>query len=295
MITSKRPTRAHARAYLALGLGWLCSLTACAHHAPHEHVHAQHQPAPGTIQVTGVGEAHGAPDVARSSIGVEARALSVQEALQRANAQIAQIIQALKAQGIADADLQTQGFSVSYDREYQPPTPLGALPQASAAAVSTSAAAPAPRGKKAAGPEAAPAAEIAATPAPAPARGSYVVNNQLQVTVRDVNKLGDVLSAATAAGANNIWGISFDLSDKQPLIDKARALAIESAKRDAERVATLSGVKLGKLLRVTDGELGAGAPVATMRAYSAANVAVPVERGELTVDHRVSVEYAIGE
>ena len=294
MITSKRLTRTHARAYLALGLGWLCSLTACAHHAPHEHVHARHEPAPGTIQVTGVGEAHGAPDVARSSIGVEARAPSVQEALQRANAQIAQIIQALKAQGIADADLQTQGFSVNYDREYQPPAPLGATPQPTAATASV-AAAPAPRGKKAASTEAAPAAEIAAAPAPAPARGSYVVNNQLQVTVREVNKLGDVLSAATAAGANNIWGISFDLSDKQPLVDKARALAIESAKRDAERVAALSGVKLGKLLRVTDGEMGAGAPVATMRAYSAANVAVPVERGELTIDHRVNVEYAIGE
>ncbi|HKO94066.1 MAG TPA: SIMPL domain-containing protein [Polyangiaceae bacterium] len=293
MITSKRLTRTHARAYLALGLGWLCSLTACAHHAPQEHVHARHEPAPGTIQVTGVGEAHGAPDVARSSIGVEARAPSVQEALQRANAQIAQIIQALKAQGIAEADLQTQGFSVNYDREYQPPAPLGAVPQASAT-TATSAAAPAPRGKKATATEVAPVSEIAA-PAPAPARGSYVVNNQLQVTVREVSKLGDVLSAATAAGANNIWGISFDLSDKQPLVDKARALAIESAKRDAERVATLSGVKLGKLLRVTDGEMGAGAPVATMRAYSAANAAVPVERGELTIDHRVSVEYAIGE
>jgi uncharacterized protein YggE len=294
MITSKRLTRAHAHAYLALGLGWLCSLTACAHQAPHEHVHTATEHAPGTIQVTGVGEARGAPDLARSSIGVEARAPSVQEALQRANAQIAQIIQALKAQGIADADLQTQGFSVNYDREYQPPLPLGATPQAAAGTASASAAAPAPRAKKAVSAEAAPVSEVAA-PAPAPARGSYVVSNQLQVTVREVSKLGDVLTAATAAGANNIWGISFDLSDTQPLVDKARALAIERAKRDAERVAALSGVKLGKLLRITDGELGGGAPVPMMQAYRAADVAVPVERGELTIDHRVSVEYAIGE
>jgi uncharacterized protein len=287
---SKRLTRVGARVYVALGLGWLCSLTACAHQGQHEHVHTPAELERGTIQVTGVGEARGAPDVARSSIGVEARAPSVKEALQQANAQIAQIIQVLKAQGIAEADLQTHGFSVNYDREYVPPSPLSAVPQAPAPSSSA-----APAGRKAAvAATAAPAAEIAAG-APAPARGSYVVHNQLQVTVREVSKLGDVLSAATAAGANNVWGISFDLADKRALLDKARALAIENAKRDAERVAALSGVKLGKLLRITDGASGAGAPMANMRTYAAADMAVPVERGELMVDHQVSVEYAIAE
>ena len=288
MSTSKGTMRAGSQSAQSMASGlWLAACTllvACAHQGHHEHSHVPHER--GTIQVSGVGEAHGAPDVARSSIGVEARAPSVQDALRQANAQIAQIIQALKAQGVADADLQTHGFSVAYDREYVQPAPASA-----AAAVAP---APAPRAamKKGATVEAAPVAEVAPAPAPSP-RGSYVVTNQLQVTVRDVSKLGEVLSAATAAGANNIWGISFDLADTSALVEKARAEAIEHAKRDAERVASLSGVKLGKLLRVSDGTSGGGGPVPMMRAYAAE--AVPVERGELTVYHHVSLEYAIAE
>ncbi|HEX6245746.1 MAG TPA: SIMPL domain-containing protein [Polyangiales bacterium] len=291
---SKGAQRASSLAARSMVSGlWLaaCSLwAACAHQGHHEHAHVPHEH--GTIQVGGVGEARGAPDVARSSIGVEARASSVQDALRQANAQITQIIQALKGQGIADADLQTHGFSVAYERDYVQPVQPSAAP--AAAAPAPGAPAPAVRGamKKSATVEAAPV--VAETPAPAPnPRGAYVVTNQLQVTVRDVAKLGDVLTAATTAGANNIWGISFDLADKTPLVEKARAKAIENAKRDAERVASLSGVKLGKLLRVNDGASGGGGPVPMMRAYAAE--AVPVERGELTVDHQVSLEYAIAE
>jgi uncharacterized protein YggE len=279
---------------VATGL-WLSSgLGACAHQHHQGQGHAHAHEARGTILVSGAGEARGAPDVARSSIGVEARAASVQDALRQANAQITQILGALKAQGVADADLQTQGFSVSFEREYVPPgppvAPTGPAAEAPAARALVA------HGKKpaAVAAEVAPVPVAPAPPAPAAQRGSYLVNNQLEVTLRDVSKLGDVLNAATTAGANNIWGISFDLSDKRPLLDKARAQAIENAKRDAARVAELSGVKLGKLLRVTDGAVSGGGPVPMMRmqAYGADN-SVPVQRGELSVSHQVSLEYAI--
>lgn len=291
MIMSERMWRA------VTGLWLTCSLSACAHQGHHQHAYAHK--AQGSIAVTGTGEARGAPDVARSSIGVEARASSVQDALRQANALMTQITQALKAQGVADSDLQTHGFSISFEREYTPQPNVAPAASVAPAAAAEVAARPAlARGKKpaAAAELVAPPAPVEPAPAPEPARrGSYVVNNQLEVTVRNVDKLGDVLSAATAAGANNIWGINFDLSDKRPLLDKARAEAIENAKRDAARVAELSGVKLGKVLRVTDGAQSGGGPVPMLRAQAYAADSVPVERGELTVGHQVSVEYAIGE
>jgi uncharacterized protein YggE len=274
-------TRMHR---FALGLALAQGLAACAHGGGHTHA----QPARGTISVTGSGEARGTPDVVRTSIGVEARAAHAQEALTAANAQIAQVIKALKELGVADSDLRTHGFSISYDREYMAPAP--------AALSSVEPSVPtAARGKRQAG------AEIASAPvepqptAPQPTRGSYVVNNQLEVTLRDVSKLGVLLSTATAAGANNIWGINFDLADKRPLIEKARAQAIENALADATRVAALAGVKLGKIVSVSDGVLGGPVPMGAMREKSVASNAVPVQEGELTVSHQVSVEVAIAE
>lgn len=260
------------------------SLGACAHQ--HEGMHTHGSAEPRTIEVTGAGEAHGAPDVVRTSVGVEARAANAQEALQEANARIAQVIKTLKDLGIADVDLRTHGFSVSYDREYVAPNP----PQLPPSTEVTPAAGA--RGKKQA------SAEVATPPAtlpmPAPTRGSYIVNNQLEVTLREVAKLGALLSAVTASGANNIWGINFDLADKQPLVEKARAQAIENALADATRVAALTGVKLGKIVRVSDGAQGSGpGPIAVFREKAMASNSVPVQEGELTVSHQVALEIAI--
>ncbi len=265
---------------LALALG----LSACAHGGG-EHMHAQ--AVDRTIAVTGSGEAHGAPDVVRTSIGVEARAAHAQEALTAANAQIAQVIKVLKELGVADSDLRTHGFSVSYDREYVAPLPA-AVPSVELSAP------PAARSKRQAGSEIT-SAPVEPPPAPQPTRGSYVVNNQLEVTLRDVSKLGALLSTATSAGANNIWGINFDLADKRPLIEQARKQAIENALADAARVAALAGVKLGKIVSVSDGVQGGPVPFGRMSEKSMASNSVPVQEGELTVSHQVSLEIEIAE
>jgi uncharacterized protein len=268
---------------LLLSLSFAQGLSACAHH----HHHDAHAPVSGprTIAVTGAGEARGAPDIVRTSIGIEVRATSAPEALQEANARAAQVIKTLKEFGIAETDLRTHGFSVSYDREYAPPAP----PPAPIS--SEPAPAPAVRGKKLASAETttAPAASAAA-----PARGSYVVNNQLEVTLRETGKLGALLAAVTSSGANNIWGINFDLADKEPLVEKARAQAVENALADAKRVAALTGVKLGKIVRVNDGaQSGGPGPIAVYREKAMSSNSVPVQEGELTISHQVSVELLI--
>jgi uncharacterized protein YggE len=272
----------------AQGFWWACAALAlsaagCAHQHHGCAVPRGHAAGAGGIYVSGSGEAKGKPDLARTSVGIEVRAPSAQQATEQANTQMANLVKLLKSLGVADADLRTHGFSVSYDRDYVPPRPLEAP-----ASMPAPAAEPAPKGAKR--PAAAPQTDVA--PAPAQ-RGSYVVTNMVEVTIRAIDRLGEVLGSVTAAGANNVWGISFDIEDKRPLIEQARAQAFERAKADAARVAELAGVTLGRIVEVSDAAAGGSVRPEFGGALRAQSMDVPVERGELTITHQVTVRYAI--
>ena len=78
-----------------------------------------------------------------------------------------------------------------------------------------------------------------------PVGTSYVVDNTVYVTVRDLANLGKLLDTAISAGANNIYGISFDIADKETVLAQARELAIKDAEAKAQSVAAVAGVTLG--------------------------------------------------
>jgi uncharacterized protein YggE len=268
------------------GLTVVFGLTAfaggCAHHhAGHHDRHHGGAADDGTgLTVIGIGEAKAAPDVARSSIGIEVRDESAEAATQRANERMTAVIAALKTAGVADADLRTHDFSISFERDFTPPQPVVQVQPA-----------PATKGAR----TATAAAAQPTPPAPVEPRGIYRVSNTVEVTVRDISKVSQVLTAATRAGANNVWGVSFELSDRTPLHQKAREQAIVQARHDAEQLAKLTGVKLGRILVVDDQATGAGQPTygRAMRLEKAADSAVPIEQGELTVTHQVRLVYAL--
>jgi uncharacterized protein len=260
--------RANLIAAVYLGsLGALGSLVGCSHH--HHTRHGGHAEGFSSgISVSGTGEAFGAPDIARTTAGVEVRGNTAEEATSFATVQMEKLLDALKASGIAPADLRTQGYSVSYERDYVPqPQPMPARS----------------------------VGRMASSAAPAQPSGRYLVTNSVEITVRHVAELGRVLSAAIGAGANNVWGISFDIENKEPLVTKAREAAFAQARARAERIAALSGVELGPLVAVDDS--GEGGRVIGVRAASAMSLreAVPVERGELAVSHTVQLQFALGE
>jgi uncharacterized protein YggE len=252
----------------------------CAVHHPHAH-HGGNAEGTG-LSVTGSGEAKGAPDIARSSIGIEVRANTSEEATKQANERMSAVLSALKGAGVADADLRTHDFSVSFERDYTPPPPVAAVE-------------PVPPPAK--GTTRHPLATTAAAPA-APesaVRGSYRVSNTVEVTVRDVSKVSAVLTAATTAGANNVWGINFDVSDREPLHAKAREQAITRAKQSAAQLAQLTGVTLGRIITIDD-QADVGGIQPRMYRAAAMNEAsdaaqVPVEGGELTITHQVRLVY----
>lgn len=80
----------------------------------------------------------------------------------------------------------------------------------------------------------------------------YHVSNQASITVRDLTKIGSVLDAAIAVGANNIYGVTFDLSDKSSIESQARAKALDNARGKAEEFARLTGTVLGPVIAVSE-------------------------------------------
>jgi uncharacterized protein len=263
-------SRFTAPAYSVCLLALACAaLPACASHGKRTIV-TSNGPVHG-VTVTGSGKANGKPDVARTTVGVETRAGSAEEAVADVNARMARVVTALKQAGVAEADLRTSTVSLNFERNPEPPRPLE----------------PAPAGATKAAPTTPP-------PAPAAPAGFYVATNNVEVTVRNLDRAGQVLSAATAAGANQMFGIRFELEDPSALLSVAREKAVADARARAEKLARLAGVELGKAISITEQDGGSSGPMpafAMMRSEAAS--AAPVERGELTVTASVQIVYAL--
>jgi len=83
-----------------------------------------------------------------------------------------------------------------------------------------------------------------ATPAE-PDDPDYVVTHTLTVTIRNIDSVGEVIEAATEAGANQTHGVFFGIEDRETLYIEALALAIADAKVKAEAIAEVLGVEIG--------------------------------------------------
>jgi uncharacterized protein YggE len=82
---------------------------------------------------------------------------------------------------------------------------------------------------------------------------SYTAQNQVNATVHDLAKVGQVIDDAVAAGANLANGISFQLSDQNQGVDQALADAVANAKSKAEAIAAATDAALGPIVQVTEG------------------------------------------
>ncbi len=76
----------------------------------------------------------------------------------------------------------------------------------------------------------------------------YEINQQLQVKIRDLEKIGAVIQEATNAGANDVSQLQLTIDDQDKLKEEARNQAIEKAKVKAEALTSQLGVKLGKVI-----------------------------------------------
>lgn len=123
----------------------------------------------------------------------------------------------------------------------------------------------------------------------------YRVSNQVNVKIRDINQVGDVLAAATDAGANSIYGVSFSVADPEALLQQARAAAMADAAKRAQSLAQLGNVALGGITTISESYGAAAFPMAATASY-AMDMAAPVPSinpGQLSFEVQVQVTYAI--
>lgn len=258
-------------AALAALVGTNSFLTGCASRASEPHAGARDH----AIVVVGIGKVHAKPDVARIQIGVESRAATVEEANRQNTEQMTRLLGALRGAQIAEKDLRTSNYSINFERN-EPPVPA-AMPMPAPTS------APRPGGAKAGG--------VPSGAAPQPAAGHYRVSNNVQVSVRDLARVGAVLDAAVAVGANNVWGVSFELEDHSAVAQQMREKAIADATERAASLAKLGRVKLGEVISISE-IVGGGRGIAPQMA-SFAKDGTPVESGELTLEGQIEVVYAL--
>jgi uncharacterized protein YggE len=207
-----------------------------------------------TLTVTGQGSASAAPDIGAVRAAVETDGKTAAEALATNSALAAQVIETLKAAGVAARDIRTSGLIVQ---------PLYGDSSGSQRRRS-------------------------------PEVVGYRVINAVMVTIRDPGAMGAVLDSVVRSGANRIDSISFGLSDDSALGDEARRAAVTDAKRRASVLAEAAGVALVRVLSIADGGAGGPPVVLHRGAMMAEAAAVPIETGESTVRANVTMVWEIG-
>ena len=120
----------------------------------------------------------------------------------------------------------------------------------------------------------------------------YQMSERLQITVRDLDKAGDVVDTATAKGATNVDGMWFEVSDPAKAMDQARAAAITQARTSAAAMAAAAGVSLGDVVSIS--ESSASYPTPYPMAGAIRDTATPVQPGTQDVQATVTVIFAIG-
>jgi uncharacterized protein YggE len=232
--------------------------------------------APGDtlLTVNAEGRSFHAPDLAVFNAGVTTQGKTAAAALGENSRAMTEVIAALKRAGIAERDIQTSNLSIN---------PLYSDPNRDAML----------------------AARTAGQPYVPPAQPAvpqiigYQATNTVSVRQRDLKNFGKVIDTLAAAGANQINGPMFQMDDAEPALNEARLDAVKTARERAELYATATGLKIVRILSLSEGGGYYGPPpVAFAKAERAAAPApppppAPVQPGELQQTASVTVLYEL--
>lgn len=162
-----------------------------------------------TINITGTGEAYAKPDLAIVDFSVVNTGTTVDAALTKNTQAMNKVIEYIKSQGVEDKDLKTTSFNIYPQYEYQ-------------------------------------RVQIEIYPYPPGKRvlTGYEVSQQLQVKIRDLAKVGNIIQGAASNGANQIGDLQFTIDKLEDIQKQAREDAINEAKDKANILASQLGVKI---------------------------------------------------
>ncbi len=211
-------------------------------------------PAVPAIVVTGSAEVAAAPDRAMVSLGAVVESKQAQDA-QKQIAQIMQrVVKDIKAQGVPNEKIRTAGLSLN--PVYSHPAPRsGQEPEA-------------------------------------PRIIGYRAANTVRVQVDDLERVGAVIDAGIAAGANQLSSLTFDLRDDLTYREQALQLAAREARRKAEAIAAALSLQVGEVIEIR--EEGAPASYPMERRLAAPSAAgTPIQPGQVQVSAGVQVRFRL--
>ena len=214
------------------------------------------------IWVSGIGAKEVEADVAVISLGVESREKTVAEARGAAAEAMTSVLDALSALGVADDDVVTTSLNIYPIQvwiEVEDDDGYHSEPRIT----------------------------------------GYTVNNQVRVTVRDIEMADEVIDTAAEVGGDliRINHVSFTVGDPAAHSDEIRRLAVEDAKAKAELYAEAFGVELGPVVFMQ--ESSGGAPVEygpvqlEMAMARAADFSTPIESGDINLSITIQAGFSI--
>lgn len=209
------------------------------------------------LTVNAEGRATRAPDVAVFTAGVASTGTTAGQALSANAAAMNRVIAALEKAGVASRDIQTSNLSLN---------PVYAEPRRL------------PNGSVEQGP---------------PRITGYQVSNQVTVKQRNLDQFGRVIDTLVSAGANQVNGPSFQVDNSDAATDEARVDAIKKARARAELYARAAGLRIVRVLTIS--ESGSYAPPVPMyrMAVAQAAEASPVAPGEVALNVNVAVQFEL--
>jgi len=167
-----------------------------------------------TITVADKGEVYAKPDLALTTFSVVTEKKTVSEAISENAKKMNAVIDFVKEQGVEDKDLKTISFNIHPRYEWYGVTQF--YPQGRRVLV------------------------------------GYEVRQSLEVKIRDMEKIGDIIEGATDAGANEVGDLQFTVDNPDELKKQARGQAIEKAKNKAEELASQLGVRLVRIVNFSE-------------------------------------------
>ncbi len=215
--------------------------------------HAAETPVQPRIIVTGEGEASVAPDMALISLSVMREAKTAREAMDANNDDMAKVIEAIRASGVDDRDVQTAGLQIM------------------------------PRYNFTNQPDGSQQAELVA----------YQVTNTLSVRVRDLGRTGELIDKAVSLGVNQGGNIVFTNDDPSSVIGEARKNAVADAVQKANTLAQAAGVKLGRVVEISDQSFTSQPMPMAAKAFDRAMSAVPIQPGENAYRVQVNMTFEL--
>ncbi len=211
---------------------------------------------PSTLTVHGHGGVSVAPDRAVLRLGAVAQADKAAEAQDHVNRIVQDSIKKIKLLGVENKNITTVELTIYPVYENQPPEPReqGSLPVI---------------------------------------RG-YRAGNVIEVQIEKLDRLGDVIDAGLAAGANRLEGLSFGLRNDGEFRQQALRLAAEDAEAKADAIARAMGVDILGIKQISEEGVTLARPQMDAGAAFSARAA-PVQAGQVRIEASVTVSYYVTE